>query len=77
MWDRYNVKVKYRFFVYYVPTLFYIKLFCKQIHYWVPEPYNISVPMAIPHDMPENIKRAMVKYKKFHLINIVNSESII
>ncbi|CAH0726372.1 unnamed protein product, partial [Brenthis ino] len=29
------------------------------IHYWVPEPYNVSVPMAIPHDMPENIKRAM------------------
>ncbi|XP_026331524.1 sodium/potassium-transporting ATPase subunit beta-2-like [Hyposmocoma kahamanoa] len=29
------------------------------IHYWVPEPYNISVPLPIPMDMPENLRQIM------------------
>ncbi|CAG9567593.1 unnamed protein product [Danaus chrysippus] len=29
------------------------------LHYWVPEPYNISKPMSIPQEMPNNIKQAM------------------
>ncbi|XP_041977825.1 sodium/potassium-transporting ATPase subunit beta-2-like [Aricia agestis] len=32
------------------------------IHYWVPEPYNVSVPMAIPQDMPNYLKMAMQQY---------------
>ncbi|XP_013192964.1 sodium/potassium-transporting ATPase subunit beta-2-like [Amyelois transitella] len=33
-------------------------------HYWVPEPYNIStvVPMVLPPDMPEHLRRAMMQY---------------
>ncbi|XP_039765193.1 sodium/potassium-transporting ATPase subunit beta-2-like [Pararge aegeria] len=29
------------------------------IHYWVPEPYNMTTRMSLPDDMPDNIKRAM------------------
>ncbi|CAH1645213.1 unnamed protein product [Spodoptera littoralis] len=29
------------------------------IHYWVPEPYNITTPLAIPPDMPQHIREAM------------------
>ncbi|XP_047544902.1 sodium/potassium-transporting ATPase subunit beta-2-like [Vanessa atalanta] len=32
------------------------------IHYWVPEPYNVTVPLSIPQDMPNNIKKAMHLY---------------
>ncbi|KAJ0181541.1 hypothetical protein K1T71_002263 [Dendrolimus kikuchii] len=30
------------------------------IHYWVPEPYNVTSSLPIPSEMPENIKRAMI-----------------
>ncbi|XP_013147130.1 PREDICTED: sodium/potassium-transporting ATPase subunit beta-2-like [Papilio polytes] len=31
------------------------------IHYWVPEPYNVSLPLALPPDMPNNIKQIMMQ----------------
>ncbi|KAH9636188.1 hypothetical protein HF086_007140 [Spodoptera exigua] len=30
-----------------------------KIHYWVPEPYNMTMPMSIPPDMPQHIREAM------------------
>ncbi|XP_072936873.1 sodium/potassium-transporting ATPase subunit beta-2-like [Epargyreus clarus] len=29
------------------------------IHYWVPEPYNVTLQLPLPDDMPHNIKEAM------------------
>ncbi|XP_059058995.1 sodium/potassium-transporting ATPase subunit beta-2-like [Achroia grisella] len=36
------------------------------IHYWVPEPYNMSMPMALPPEMPEHLKHAMHQYPARH-----------
>ncbi|CAG9121766.1 unnamed protein product [Plutella xylostella] len=29
------------------------------VHYWVPEPYNMSMPLHIPPEMPEHLKQIM------------------
>ncbi|KAL4705887.1 hypothetical protein ACJJTC_002768 [Scirpophaga incertulas] len=31
------------------------------IHYWVPEPYNVSTRLAIPTEMPEHLKQFMIQ----------------
>ncbi|XP_047507553.1 sodium/potassium-transporting ATPase subunit beta-2-like [Pieris napi] len=36
------------------------------IHYWVPEPYNVSKPMEIPPEMPNNIKQFMQQRPAHH-----------
>lgn len=32
------------------------------IHYWVPEPYNITSPLPIPMEMPPHLQQAMRQY---------------
>ncbi|XP_075991269.1 sodium/potassium-transporting ATPase subunit beta-2-like [Anticarsia gemmatalis] len=35
------------------------------VHYWVPEPYNMSSPLPIPPEMPHHIREAM-RYRPAH-----------